>query len=326
MATALELVGLVKSHVRGDDERFYSLALQLAASEARKGHTGIAEQLKDLLDQSRSPRPRLVHSRGLLQEPTVRPELRDLLSVERPTVKLRNVHVSPELDQELKAIVHEQRQRARLSEHGLSPRRKLLLVGPPGTGKTLTASALAGELDLPLFTVLLHGVISKYLGESAGKLRMAFDAMTQARGVYLFDEFDALGGKRSAGNDVGEARRILNSFLQFLESDRSDAIIVATTNHEELLDRALFRRFDMILRYEVPVGSIIKTTIQSHLGKLAPRNIDWAVVQKAAEGLSQSDIVRAVEDAARTAVLKNETTLVVPDLVTSLKRRGEEAK
>ncbi|WP_249364437.1 AAA family ATPase, partial [Pseudoalteromonas ruthenica] len=139
---------------------------------------------------------------------------------------------------------------AKLKNHGLSPRRKVLLVGPPGTGKTYTASVLAGELDYPLFQVRLDGVITKYLGESSAKLRQVFDAIREVRGVYFFDEFDALGSNRSAGNDVGEARRLLNSFLQMIEQDESNSLIICATNHIEILDHALFRRFDDVIKYE----------------------------------------------------------------------------
>jgi SpoVK/Ycf46/Vps4 family AAA+-type ATPase len=252
MPTAEQILALVKSHVRGDDERFYSLVLQLAAAEAKRGHTLVAEQLKELLDQAKSPRPRVVYSHGPVPIPSVRSDLASILSVQHPKTLLSNMVLDENLMGQLRRIVYEQRQRARLKNHGLTARRKLLLTGPPGSGKTMTASALAGELGLPLFSVLLHGILTKFMGEAAAKLRLIFDAMLEMRGVYLFDEIDALGGKREADNDVGEARRILNSFLQFLEQDHSEAVIVATTNHEALLDRALFRRFQAILKYQLP--------------------------------------------------------------------------
>ena len=117
----------------------------------------------------------------------------------------------------------------RILDHGLSPRRKLLLVGPPGTGKTLTASVLAGELGLPLLEVRLDGLITRFMGETAAKLRQIFDATDQTRGVYFFDEFDAIGSERAIANDVGEIRRVLNSFLQMIEQDRSHSMVIAAT-------------------------------------------------------------------------------------------------
>ena len=104
------------------------------------------------------------------------------------------------------------------------------MIGPPGTGKTMSASALAGEFNLPLFEIRLDGLITKYMGETAAKLRLVFDAIAEMRGIYLFDEFDSIGAQRSMMNDVGEIRRVLNSFLQFIEQDKSDSLILAATN------------------------------------------------------------------------------------------------
>ena len=191
----------------------------------------------------------------------------------------------------------------RLEAKGLRPRRRLLLAGPPGTGKTLTASALAGELKFPLFTVLLHGLITKFMGETAQKLRMIFDNVRTIRGVYLFDEIDALAAARGTENDVGEARRILNSFLQFLDEDTGPSIVVATTNLPRILDRAILRRFDLVLRYDMPSGPAIEKAMRRRLVGFHATNVNWSVVANCAEGLSTADVVAAGEDAARRAVL-----------------------
>jgi SpoVK/Ycf46/Vps4 family AAA+-type ATPase len=227
------------------------------------------------------------------------------------------------LAKQLQRIVLEQRQRGKLKDHGLQPRRKLLLMGPPGSGKTMTASALAGELGLPLFSVLLHGVITKFMGETAAKLRLVFDAMAEIRGVYLFDEVDAIGTKRTRDNDVGEARRILNSFLQFLEQDHSQVLIIATTNHEELLDRALFRRFDAIIRYGHPSQEVIITALKSRLHGFSTTNVDWTQAAEQASGLSHADVIGAAEDAARNAILDHGPQLSTTDLTIALTQRRE---
>src|SRR5690606_36706728 len=124
-------------------------------------------------------------------------------------------------------VVLEHRQRDRLRAHGLVPRRKLQLIGAPGTGKTMSASELAGELHFPLFTIQLHGLMTKFMGETAAKLRLIFDSMSETRAVYLFGEFDAMGWDRATEIVGGEIRRVLHSFLQFLEQAGSDSVIVA---------------------------------------------------------------------------------------------------
>ena len=157
-----------------------------------------------------------------------------------------------ELASQLERIIREQRRATLLLSNGLQPRRKLLLTGPPGAGKTMTASVLASELGLPLFQVRLDGLITKYMGETAAKLRQVFEATDRTRGIYFFDELDAIGSQRGLANDVGEIRRILNSFLQMIEQDASHSLILAATNHPEILVHALFRRFDDMLHYQLP--------------------------------------------------------------------------
>lgn len=324
MATAHQLLGLIRSHAKGDEERFVALTVQLASSEERKGHTKLAEELRRLAEEARGrahhTAPGASPNRPV---PIVAPrgELAGLMAASYPKTRLSQMILDTSTERQLRRVVEEHRQRWKLQEHGLKPRDKILLVGPPGSGKTMTASALAGELGLPLFTVLLHGVITKYMGESAGKLRQVFDAISQTRGIYLFDEFDAIGGQRGADNDVGEARRMLNSFLQFLEEDHGESIILATTNHPKLLDRALFRRFHLMLEYKLPDSGLLVETIQSRLAMFPLGAIDWAVVGKAGLGLSNAEIIRAAEDAARDAVLDGRRGPDTAGLVAALKDR-----
>ena len=169
-----------------------------------------------------------------------------------PDDRLVDLTLAPPLRSALERILAEQRQRSLLGEYGLVPARRVLMTGPPGTGKTSTARVVAGELGLPLFTVRLDALMTKYMGETAAKLRLVFDQLSDVRGVYLFDEVDALAAERSLGNDVGEIRRVINSFLQFLEEDLSDSIVLAASNHSGLLDRAFFRRFDVTLDFDLP--------------------------------------------------------------------------
>ncbi len=226
MASADQLKALLDSFVERDDQRFFSVAMQVAAHEARLGHGKLAEELRAVIDDASG-------GVGPPPIPIARPrgDLAHLLEVSYPASRLGQMVLAPDLEGQLTRVLREQRHAGRILEHGLTPRRKLLLVGPPGTGKTLTASVLAGELGLPLFQIRLDGLITKMLGETAAKLRQVFDATGQTRGVYSFDEFDAIGSQRGLTNDVGEIRRVLNSFLQMIEQDHSNSLILAATNH-----------------------------------------------------------------------------------------------
>ncbi|MBM6596523.1 AAA family ATPase [Microvirga pudoricolor] len=319
MASAQQLIGLVKSHAEGDESRFFDLAMQLAAAEAQKGHTRLAEQLRQWAEAGQAPTK--VSRPNFTPITAPRGDLAGLLSASYPTTRLADVILPLHLEDELAHVVTETRMTERLEEKGLRPRRRLLLAGPPGTGKTLSAAALAGELKFPLFTVLLHGLITKFMGETAQKLRMIFDAVRTTRGIYLFDEIDALAATRGSENDIGEARRILNSFLQFLDEDMGPSIIVATTNIPQILDRAVLRRFDLVLSYEMPAGSAIEKAMRRRLTGFDIRQVNWPEVARCAEGLSTADVIAAGEDAARRAVLGGSSLIETLALIASLERR-----
>ncbi len=323
MATADQIKALIRCHADGDDARFYAVAMQVAAQAARTGRGKFADDVRALVDQVRARAAAVEPVRGPEPVPLAQPrgELAGLLSVVYPKTRLADMALTEPLRARLTRVLVEQRERERIREHGFAPIRKLLLVGPPGTGKTMTAAALAGELGLPLFTIRLDGLITKFMGETAAKLRVVFDAIQATRGVYLFDEFDALGGERASTNDVGEIRRVLNSFLQFLEQDESDSLVIGATNHAQLLDLALFRRFDAVLEYALPSLETAALVMRSRLALLDADQVDWSRVAQTAEGLSHAEITHACEQAAKNAILAHTTTVRETELRTALEER-----
>ncbi len=189
----------------------------------------------------------------------------------------------------------------------------------------MTAAALAGELKLPLFTVLYDGLIGKFMGETASRLKLVFDLIAAQRGVYFFDEFDAIGTQRAGLNNVGEIRRVLNSFLQFLDRDSSHSLIIAATNHPDLLDKALFRRFDDVIEYTLPSPEVVRGILQSHLATFQLDGIDWPSILGAAKGLSQGEITRAADEAAKSAVLGDGDAITNEILLSAIQERQHAA-
>jgi SpoVK/Ycf46/Vps4 family AAA+-type ATPase len=320
MATAEQLKALLRSYSEADGEQFVSVALQIAAHAARTGKTKLAEDLKVLVqDVRRKQSTQRVGGAVPIVQPNG--DLAKLLTVTYPSVRMSEMVLSDPVRKHLNLVLREYKQNSKLREHGLSPRRKLLLVGPPGCGKTMTSRALAGELKLPHLSVQLHGLITKFMGETAAKLHSIFELMSKTRGVYLFDEFDAIGGERAAVNDVGEIRRVLNSFLQFLEQDDSDSIIVAATNLASMLDEALFRRFDEVIRYEKPTVGEAEQLIRNRLARFG---IDDSGVRQASEwslGLSYADICQSCDAAAKEAVLKDSHVIDLAALEDAISQR-----
>ncbi len=321
MASAEQLKALLKSHLEGDDRRFFSVAMQVAAHEAKLGHGKLAEELRTLIDEAK------LHRGAVEPVPISRPrgELAGLVTVSYPKARLGDMVLDATLEHHLKRVIREQRHAARILEHGLSPRRKLLLVGSPGTGKTLTASVLAGELGVPLFQVRLDGLITKYMGETAAKLRQVFDAIDRTRGVYFFDEFDAIGSQRGLTNDVGEIRRVLNSFLQMIEQDNSHSLIVAATNHPDILDHALFRRFDDVLRYELPDATRIAVLLKARLTGFASKDVSWKHLGETAAGLSYAEVARAAEEVLKEALILARERITEADIRLMLLERQDVA-
>jgi len=324
MASADQLKALLQSHLEGDENRFYSVAMQVAAHEAKRGHGKLAEELRALIDQAKSRRaatPSGITDGMAVPISKPRGELANLLSVSYPKSRLGDMVLNNELALQLERIIREQRHAAEILSHGLFPRRKLLLVGPPGTGKTMTASVLAGELGLPLFQVRLDGLITKFMGETAAKLRQIFESTHHARGVYFFDEFDAIGSQRGLANDVGEVRRILNSFLQMIEQDNSHSLIVGATNHPDILDNALFRRFDDLLHYELPDEAHIADVIKARLSCLAVKNTSWKRLAAKAIGLSYAELTRAADEVLKTALIERAEKISEKDISQALEER-----
>jgi len=322
MTTSRHIVALLQSHLAGDEERFLTIATQLAAHEARQGHGKLAQELRELIDSAKG-KTATVARRGAGPVPLAQPkgELSGFLAARYSDIRLSSMVLTPELHDRLARVLKEQRQQERLRARALTPRRKLLLVGPPGSGKTMTAAAIAGELKLPLFTVLYDGLIGKLLGETAGRLRLVFDAIALQRGVYFFDEFDAIGTQRSGPNDVGEIRRVLNSFLQFLENDDGPSLIVAATNHPELLDKALARRFDDVITYALPNAEVARGILEARLSQYSIDGVSWGRVLENTAGLSQAEIARAADEAAKVAVLGEHNSVTTAALVCALNER-----
>lgn len=293
MATAEQIKILIKAHIDLDNDKFKTTVLQIAAYEAKHGHDTFARELKQFADKVGKIKGsvlRLNSSNGMFLTGISSNRLDDLI-------------VSEELNDRIFRILSEYRNRNKLHKYGLTNRRKILLEGRPGTGKTFTASVVASELDLPLYTVQLDKVVTKFMGETSVKLRQIFDSIATSTGVYFFDEFDAIGADRGLDNEVGEARRILNSFLQFIEQDTSDSIIIAATNNQKLLDQALFRRFDDVLHYAMPTESEIIRLFEYKLKSYDRYFSASTELMNKAKSLSHAEIIRVCDDAIKFSIL-----------------------
>lgn len=315
MAKAEYIISLIKSHYNNEPERFSTLALQIAAHEAKLGHTLVANEIKTIVDKAKIDKPKTK---------TFSPELQGLILENVPAVNLSDIISSPDITDKINRIIQEFVQRDKLRKHDLENRRKILLSGPPGTGKTLTASIIANELKLPLYTILMDKMVTKFMGETSAKLRQVFDLIEQKQGVYLFDEFDAIGGERSRDNDVGEMRRVLNSFLQFIERDNSDSLIIAITNNKALLDQALFRRFDDVILYNLPSEEEKLELLKNRLARYGnSKKVNFKQLLPSINGLSHAEISLACLDAIKETVLNEKQPMSNQLILRAIKDRND---
>ena len=303
MATANQLKTLIKSHFEDNSEKFNTVALQIAAYEAKLGHIILANDIRKIIDAEKFNKPKFRN---------IDPSLQGLLLEIHPQEHLVDLVVDSQIKKRIERIINEFTYRDKLFRHNLENRRKILFSGHPGTGKTMTASVIANELHLPIYVVLMDKIVTKYMGETSAKLRQIFDYIEDVPAVYLFDEFDAIGGQRGKDNEVGEMRRVLNSFLQFIERDHSDSLIIAATNNLELLDQALFRRFDDVIHYQLPTDQEKIQLLKNRLsGNLLQKDIDLILPELTS--LSHAEINQACLDAIKESVI-NEVK-ISPDLV-----------
>lgn len=312
MAKADYIISLIKSHYKNEPDRFTTLALQIAAHEAKLGHTLVANEIKTIIDKAKETKHKTK---------TFTPDLQGLIMENVPAVNLSDIIASEDIKSKINRIILEFVQRDKLRKHDLENRRKVLLSGPPGTGKTLTASIIANELNLPLFTILMDKMVTKYMGETSAKLRQVFDLIEQKKGIFLFDEFDAIGGERSRDNDVGEMRRVLNSFLQFIERDNSDSLIIAITNNKALLDQALFRRFDDVILYDLPDDKEKLALLKNRLSQFYNK-IKFNDLLPNINGLSHAEIALACNDAIKETILNDKLQMNNQLILKAIKDRN----
>lgn len=316
MANSNQITNLIKSHFNETGDSFSTIALQIAASEAKAGHNNLAQEIRKLVDQAHLSRPRKIS--------TVSPDLRGLFLEKNPVENLGDLIASLETKHKVERILTEYINRDKLYRNNLTNRRKFLFEGPAGTGKTMTASIIAKELHLPLYVVLTEKLVTKFMGETSARLRQIFDFIEAQPAVYLFDEFDAIGSQRGQANEVGEMRRVLNSFLQFIERDNSESLIVAATNDLSILDNALFRRFDDVIHYELPTEDEILTLLKAKTNGLLSDS-DLISLINEMNGLSHAEITLACLDAIKETVL-TDTVLTASILQKSIQERKQAYK
>ena len=323
MARGELLRRLLLSHTRGNDDEFRATALEIIAEEQHKKNNQLARDLLKILENGgqTSLFPKMLNNTGSLPKDKERQTL--LVDVRHPDRRFSDILLKEASKSLLERVIEEYQKSEILRTHGLNPKTKLLFCGPPGCGKTLCAEVLSQELGLPLLYTRFDAIVSSYLGETAANLRKVFDYAVSGRWVVLFDEFDAIGKARDDASEHGEIKRVINSFLQLLDAFQAPSLLIAATNHEHLLDPALWRRFDEILFFPKPSVRDIKQLLGMKIKNYPHKDIDIRMQASRMKGMSHADVERVCLDAIKTCILADRPELDAESFENALKRQKE---
>ena len=324
MANGKVLRQLIKAGTNGDSEAFRRVSETIIEEERQKQHHLLANDLEKILygdhlkqlpkDSNRLiPSPPIDKERGF-----------SLLDIKQPQRSLEEI-ILPETNMSaLDELLEEHRRSDTLRSYGMKASNKVMFYGPPGCGKTMAAEVIAFELDRPLAIVRLDALVSSFLGETAANLRKVFDFVAEHSMVVLFDEFDAIGKERGDSGEHGELRRVVNAVLQMMDAYQGQSLILAATNHEKILDTAIWRRFDEIIEIPLPNTIQILQLLKIKLrGVRREFELDDKKLLAKLVGKSGADIERVVRRATKHMILRSQEFITFKDLDIALAREKQ---
>lgn len=306
-----------------DDEAFLHTARKYIEREKRKKHNIVVRELEKALYNGNGSKNSVSERRFKSSQIIPRDSEKGfpLLEIKHFEETWDNLILSQRTKEQLEQIIKEFKDSDILATYNLSYKKKILLCGKPGTGKTFSAQIISSILHIPLIYIRFDSIISSYLGETAGNLRKVFDYIENGTWIVLFDEFDIIGKNRDDIHEHGEIKRVVNNFLQMLDNSRGDSIILAATNHQNILDPAIWRRFDDVIYYELPDGKTREELFKLYLRPIKHDNdIDIIDAAKKTERLSPSDIKMIAEEAMKLSILDSRNSLSMPDLMMAINK------
>jgi SpoVK/Ycf46/Vps4 family AAA+-type ATPase len=318
MANGDLLRQLFRSYAKNDTETFRSAALSIIEEERAKNHRLLADDLEKILLNIPSPFPERRQREVHLDVPKDKERGFPLVDIADFDYDWGRIVLPARTVDTLQQIAREHQRSDVLAASGLKPRQRILFYGPPGCGKTLAAKVTAGVLAYPMVTVRFDAIVSSYLGETAANLRRIFDFIQRGKWVVLFDEFDAIGKDRDNPFEHGELKRVVNTLLQLMDAFRGDSLLIAATNHEGMLDNAIWRRFEAVIPFTLPSEQDRILMLRLFLKGFDCSQLNFTTIGRRIKGASGSDIERISIDAARRAVLAGRNKILVEDMEPAL--------
>lgn len=311
MASGEDLISIFKAFKENNHVEFTKVAYEIIEEEKRKNHYLLANKLENILFTNDTVCSLKGNKKNFInkQIPTDKESGFELLEIKFPKKDFNSILLNDINIEKIKRVLNEFNNKEILETYNLYPKTRILFCGPPGTGKTITAEAISNVLGIPMLYTRFDSIISSFLGETATNLRKVFDFANGGEWVLFFDEFDSIAKSRDISNEHGELKRVVNSFLQLIDNAPKNKLIIAATNYEKLIDKALWRRFDEIIFFDNPSENDIQIMIKKMFAKYHKKDFNFEENAKKLVGLSYADIERICMNTIKEMVLMKKNYL-----------------
>lgn len=311
-----EIVKIIEGGLQGDKEKVQNYANVLADNLEKEGEISLSRKIRGII----ANRKRGLTSLDSFATKPVDTESRmDIVQITTPQISKNEIILSRYVDEEIQSFIEFYRNRDELLKAGIEVSNSLLLYGPPGCGKTTVAQYVSAITGLPLVTARLDGLISSLLGSTAKNIRKIFDYASKRECILFLDEFDVIAKLRDDKNELGELKRVVNSLIQNIDSLSSDCILIAATNHHELLDPAIWRRFSKVITLEKPqteeIGKLLKLYLGTYDNNIVNNSKKIEQMEKAFQGFSHSDIKTTINNAMKDAIIRKRGEISSVDIL-----------
>lgn len=321
MTTSELIKQLFLSYSNQDNESFELAAREYIEREKRKKHNIVARDLEKALYNTGDIPTSQKRFKNNIPIPRDTEKGFPLLEIQHFEKSFDHLIISKETKDQLEQVIREFKDSDILATYNLQYKKKILLCGKPGTGKTFSAQIMSSVLNIPLIYIRFDAIISSYLGETAGNLRKVFDFIEHGTWIVLFDEFDIIGKNRDDSHEHGEIKRVVNNFLQMLDNLKGESIILAATNHQYVLDSAIWRRFDDVIYYDLPDDKIRQQVFEIYLKSIKrEKGIDLERISQMAENFSPADIKMVTEEAMKSVIIDSKNSISMKDIETAVNK------
>lgn len=311
-----EMVKIIEGGLLGDREKVKNYATVLADNLEQEGEIALAKKVRTVLMKRR---PEFTSLDSFSTKPVDTESRMDIVEISNPQISKDQLVLSKYIEDELNSFVECYHMRDDLLKAGLEISNSLLLYGPPGCGKTTVAQYISSITNLPLVTARLDGLISSLLGSTAKNIRKIFDYVAKRECILFLDEFDVIAKLRDDKNELGELKRVVNSLIQNIDSLNNNSILIAATNHHELLDPAIWRRFSKVMTLERPqkdeISRLLMLLLIGYPCDFQNNDKKMEQVICAFEGFSHSNIKTVIKNAIRDSIIKHKTELNICDVL-----------